>query len=230
MVNFEWQHLFPEASLLNLFASISDHTRIILHTKEEVHTRYKRAFKFENIRLNEEGLEGVVHGSWGLNPHVDVFLNTSWTTPPVGFLKCNINAAFQESNGVTSWGFCCRAKGGAFKLARSKWQHPCLPVPIPSFRPLESITMDGIYRFFSHNFEMDCKEVVDKANSICIDISDLGSIILQRRYLIFQHPNYTVQFARRHANVVAHSLASAATYYFDDAKDCSNKIKEIKKI
>lgn len=114
----------------------------------------------------------------------------------MGFLKCNINAAFQESNGVTSWGFCCRAKGGAFKLARSEWQHPCLPVPIGEalglmkalqwmaskvfllgnyYWPLPILLLAPTNKAHSNSlyliiFERDWKEVVDKVNSIGIDI------------------------------------------------------------
>ncbi|KAL5164523.1 hypothetical protein HKD37_18G049830 [Glycine soja] len=67
-----WLINFPEARLLNLFASILDHTPIILHTEEEVWIRFRRSFMFENSWLNEKELEDVVLGGWSFNPNADV--------------------------------------------------------------------------------------------------------------------------------------------------------------
>ncbi|KAK2437743.1 hypothetical protein QL285_022600 [Trifolium repens] len=40
-----------------------------------------------------------------------------WQQPPMGVLKCNVDASFYTAIGATGWGWCLRDSRGHFKLA-----------------------------------------------------------------------------------------------------------------
>lgn len=56
-----WGHLFPQAILKNLLATVSDHSPICLETTPRVSHFYQRKFKFENMWLTKPELNDVVH-------------------------------------------------------------------------------------------------------------------------------------------------------------------------
>lgn len=64
MVLEEWLSLFPNATLDNLIASISDHTHILLNCEIQVRPCFKRSFKFENSWLVEPDIVEVVEHGW----------------------------------------------------------------------------------------------------------------------------------------------------------------------
>lgn len=59
-----WWHLFPQAKLANLLATISDHSPICLDTEPQVRVPFVRKFKLENMWLTEPELNDVVHQNW----------------------------------------------------------------------------------------------------------------------------------------------------------------------
>lgn len=64
MVTSSWCDLFPEAKLVNLIASISDHSPILLTTENQpTHAFVPRRFKFENHWLLEDDIDQVVEHS-----------------------------------------------------------------------------------------------------------------------------------------------------------------------
>jgi hypothetical protein len=42
---------------------------------------------------------------------------TNWQQPPIGYLKCNVDASFYNLAGSTGWGWILRDSNGEFKLA-----------------------------------------------------------------------------------------------------------------
>lgn len=59
-----WSAMFPSARLQNLIASISNHSPLLLLTRNVVSMPSHRRCRFENAWLYEEGLEDVVQGGW----------------------------------------------------------------------------------------------------------------------------------------------------------------------
>jgi hypothetical protein len=64
MASCDWLALFPEVKLINLLASHSDHSPILLLTDPLLHTKYSYSFKFENLWLKEEDVGEVVEMGW----------------------------------------------------------------------------------------------------------------------------------------------------------------------
>jgi len=62
-------------------------------------------------------------------------------------------------------------------------------------------------------FKMDCKVVVDRINKGTQDTSETGSINQECRRILESFPNFSLEFIRRQANIVAHTLATVATSY-----------------
>jgi hypothetical protein len=57
----EWISLFPNAKLLNLLTSHSNHSPILLQCTPVTRQEYRYAFKFENSWLKEEDIDEVVN-------------------------------------------------------------------------------------------------------------------------------------------------------------------------
>jgi exonuclease III len=66
MVTPNWADFFPNVRLLNLLASHSDHSPLLLQTDLVVVMRHSHSFKFENNWLEEPDIEEVVSNGWGL--------------------------------------------------------------------------------------------------------------------------------------------------------------------
>ncbi|MCI03614.1 endonuclease/exonuclease/phosphatase family protein, partial [Trifolium medium] len=65
MTNSEWLGMYPEAKLVNIIASHSDHSPILLHTTPMERQQNSYSFRFENIWLQEDDIEEVVEEGWG---------------------------------------------------------------------------------------------------------------------------------------------------------------------
>ncbi|MCI06308.1 endonuclease/exonuclease/phosphatase family protein, partial [Trifolium medium] len=65
MANSEWLIMHPEAKLVNLLASHSDHSPILLHNTPMIRNGNTYSFRFENIWLKEDDVEEVVEEGWG---------------------------------------------------------------------------------------------------------------------------------------------------------------------
>ncbi|XP_045795091.1 uncharacterized protein LOC123889684 [Trifolium pratense] len=128
--------------------------------------------------------------------------------------KCNIDAAFSSLNNRVGIGVCIRDEDGAYVLAKYEQFTLLCDVKIGEALGLLSA------RNWVHDlnlgpveFELDSKVVVDKFHSNKGDDTELGEIVSHCRRLFFSHyNNSSVEFIRRQANDVAHSLAKAATY------------------
>lgn len=67
-----WWHLFPQAKLINLLATVSDHSPICLVTTPQGRHYAHKKFKFKNMWLSEPELYDLVHQSWPVGGNIDL--------------------------------------------------------------------------------------------------------------------------------------------------------------
>ncbi|XP_039687037.1 uncharacterized protein [Medicago truncatula] len=137
---------------------------------------------------------------------------TKWMKPSSGLFKCNIDAAFSETTNLVGIGMCIRDEDGHFVLAKTDYFSPTCNVHIGEALGLLS-AMDWVHLLQpgTVDFEMDAKRVVDSFNSRQSEATEYGNIIDNCKTLSRQfYENSRVEFVRRQANEVAHSLAKAA--------------------
>ncbi|GAU44733.1 hypothetical protein TSUD_88180 [Trifolium subterraneum] len=72
MASSDWLALFPEVKLINLLASHSDHSPILLQTEPVRQNFFKYSFKFENLWLKEEDVDEVVEEGWCREGNIEV--------------------------------------------------------------------------------------------------------------------------------------------------------------
>ncbi|GAU39458.1 hypothetical protein TSUD_158890 [Trifolium subterraneum] len=72
MANSSWLSLFPDAKLLNLLASHSDHSPILLQNSPMIRNGRTYSFRFENIWLKEDDVEEVVEDGWCSGRDVEI--------------------------------------------------------------------------------------------------------------------------------------------------------------
>ncbi|GAU14634.1 hypothetical protein TSUD_96980 [Trifolium subterraneum] len=66
LASSEWLASFPNARLINLLSSHSDHSPILLQCSPTIRQNYKYEFKFENSWLKEEDIGEVVNEGWDM--------------------------------------------------------------------------------------------------------------------------------------------------------------------
>ncbi|XP_045794003.1 uncharacterized protein LOC123888879 [Trifolium pratense] len=129
-------------------------------------------------------------------------------------MKCNIDASFSSLNNRVGIGVCIRDEFGAYVLAKYEQFTPLCDVRfgealglLPALNWVHELNLGPV------DFELDSKIVVDSFHSNKCDATELGDIISHCKQLISNYyNNSSVEFIRRQANEVAHSLAKAATY------------------
>ncbi|GAU39014.1 hypothetical protein TSUD_378900 [Trifolium subterraneum] len=72
LVSSEWLYKFPDAKLINLVSSHSDHSPILLQCTPMIRQHYKYEFKFENSWLKEEDIGEVVDEGWRKGAGLDI--------------------------------------------------------------------------------------------------------------------------------------------------------------
>ncbi|XP_058774294.1 uncharacterized protein LOC131648560 [Vicia villosa] len=134
-----------------------------------------------------------------------------WSPPPVGWLKCNVDAAFNNNNGTTNRGWCVRNHFGNFIYAGTAWDPGTLLV----FEAEALALKEAILGAISSNlefviFESDSQIVTQAVHSNKKGNSEFCLIIDYICSLLRSFKNFEVKFVKRQANSVAHSLARAA--------------------
>lgn len=132
-----------------------------------------------------------------------------WVKPQQGINKCNIDTAFSEALNRVGFGMCLWDAAGSFIRAKMMWTNPmCTP---------EVGEVLGLFY---------AEKVVDFFNKGSNDVSEFGSILegcKRCRNAFFE--NSKVEFSRRQANEVTHTLAKetiflAGPHVFNDAPLC----------
>jgi ribonuclease HI len=134
-----------------------------------------------------------------------------WQQPPIGTLKCNVDASFYYLAGATGWGWILRDSRGHFQLAGTNILHSPLNVLEGEAMALKEAMEAVMYRGLSHViFESDSKLVVDAISSRQAGISEFSMLISNIQSMLRMNNYFEVKFVKRQANKVAHSLARAA--------------------
>jgi ribonuclease HI len=149
------------------------------------------------------------HHSAGSNEEIQQ--QVQWEKPPVGWIKCNTDAAFHDAHNTTSAGWILRNNMGNFVMAGTAWYQGKYSIiegeAMALLEAMKTMEQNG----FSHViYETDSKNVVDAIHNLRMGISEFSSIICNIRNVLALNPNFVVKFVKRQANMVAHTLARAA--------------------
>lgn len=164
----------------------------VIRRAKNVHTDWS---KLEDLRNRLESTNSLV-------------CDNLWHYPPVGFLKCNTDAAIFLSEAKAGIGIVFRNDQGMLINARS------IPFEgMPDVRECEAMALlqgmtlavdSGFQRVL---FETDARVVVDAIHTLDDDISEFGDIIGRTRSILRDQEFFSVRAIRRQANGVAHGLA-----------------------
>jgi ribonuclease HI len=133
----------------------------------------------------------------------------SWLKPPMGWLKCNVDAGFHHNLNKTSAGWCVRDNLGRFMKAGTTWKRAKFSVGEgEALALLEAMKVMENGRATQVIFETDSKCVVDAIYNF--GTSEFSAIICNVKRIFSSNPNFMVKFIKRQANMVAHMLARAA--------------------
>jgi ribonuclease HI len=137
-----------------------------------------------------------------------------WQKPEHGRLKCNVDASFSEALNCVGFGFCIRDEAGNFVQAQTMWSNPVCSTDVGEGLGLShAIRWVHALQLTNVDFELDAKKVVDYFNNGSNDITEFGVIVEEcRRSCNLHFENSKVEFTRRQANEVAHTLAREATF------------------
>jgi ribonuclease HI len=136
---------------------------------------------------------------------------TTWQQPPLGYLKCNVDASFYNLAGSTGWGWILRDSNGDFKLAGTNIVNTPFSVVEGEAMALAEAMKEMLQRGLSYVvFESDSKIVVDAISSRQSCVSEFSLLISYIQSILSLHNYFEVKYVRRQANKVAHHLARAA--------------------
>ena len=141
-----------------------------------------------------------------------------------------MDASFSESMNCVGYGLRIRDEEGDFIKAKTLWSNPVCSSDVGEAMGLyHAIQWIRELQLSNVDFEMDANKVVDYFNKGKgrNDISEFGTIMDEcRKNCNNYFENSKVEFSRRQANVVAHTLAREATslaspHIFDNVPSCN---------
>jgi ribonuclease HI len=159
------------------------------------------------------------------NHNVDI--NFRWRKPSRGRYKCNVDASFPNNTNKVGFGICIRDSDGNHVRSKTICSSPACSIDVG-----EALGLNHAIRWIHElqltnvDFEVDSKRVADYFNKGRGDDTEFGSIMDNSIHFCNTYlPNSHVEFIRRQANEVAHTLAKAATsntsfQVFDDIPTC----------
>ncbi|CAN1773424.1 hypothetical protein LINPERHAP1_LOCUS12493 [Linum perenne] len=140
---------------------------------------------------------------------------TQWYPPKPGELKCNIDVAVFESEGRTGMGVVVRdERGRVVKFRMQSRAGVGVPKEGEGMALLEAPMEMEIEGMDVVSFETDAQTVVTALQSDVDDRSEFGDIIQRCKDVLAGQVHFSVQFARRSQNRVAHDIAR---------RSCSNE-------
>ncbi|XP_058759302.1 uncharacterized protein LOC131632582 [Vicia villosa] len=109
-----------------------------------------------------------------------------WSAPSVGWLKCNVDAAFNNNNDTTNRGWCVRNHLGNFIYAGTSWDPGILPVFEAEALALKEAILGAISSHLEFvTFESDSQIVTQAIHSNRKGNSEFYLIIESIRSLLF---------------------------------------------
>ncbi|XP_024628786.1 uncharacterized protein [Medicago truncatula] len=217
---------------LRLWQNVTETSQTILERARQLLFNWKDANRKQqqgNIAVQQHSSIAVQqHSSTaataaGLNSAVQLITDVNsavqstpvkWQKPAHGRLKCNVDASFSDDLNRVGFGFCIRDEGGNFIRAKTMWSNPVCSIDVGEAMGL-SHAIQWVHELLLTNvdFELDAKKVVDYFNRGNNDITEFGAIVEEcRRSCNLYFENSKVEFSRRQANEVAHTLAREATF------------------
>jgi ribonuclease HI len=139
--------------------------------------------------------------------------NTSltWSKPPEGTIKCNVDAASFNNNSIMGYGICFRNSSGVLIIGKSGYYYASTTVleaeTIGLLEAIKEAISTGMQAVI---FETDCKTIPDALSVNNIPENEFGDLIFQCKSLLLNRPDFVVSYVRRQANRVAHSIARAS--------------------
>jgi ribonuclease HI len=134
-----------------------------------------------------------------------------WTKPPVGHIKCNVDAAIFNNNTTMAYGLCFRDSSGALLMGKSEYLHLYVSVlEAESLGLPHSLKMAISNHLHYVTFETDSKSLADALKVHNVPLNEFGDLVTEIKSLLSGNPDYVVSFVRRQTNRVAHSIARAA--------------------
>ncbi|RHN55891.1 putative RNA-directed DNA polymerase [Medicago truncatula] len=135
----------------------------------------------------------------------------SWIKPPIGTIKCNVDAAAFNNNSIMGYGMCFRDYTGTFLLGKSDFHHSSATVlEAESLALLDAIKLAISNEMHVVLFETDSKILADALTNNSSPTNEFGDLVTQCRSLLLDKPDFAVSYVRRQANSVAHSIARAS--------------------
>ena len=173
-------------------------------------TIFSNRTKLEEWR-SSSGTSGLPSTSCRVVP-VDDSRPVRWEKPGVGWIKCNVDAAFVVGSGVTSMDLCFRDTNGHFVADLTQWQQPFYFIVEDEALALLHAMKEATHRGFERvQFKSDSKLLVDAIHSRRRSNSEFSLIVNDIILLMSSsYVNFEVKFVRWQANLVAHTLARAA--------------------
>ncbi|KAL6222466.1 hypothetical protein ACLB2K_005858 [Fragaria x ananassa] len=142
-----------------------------------------------------------------------------WSKPSVGFVKLNIDTAFDPNSRKAGLGGVFRDHDGyclgtltKFIVSASSPQHSEL------LAVLEGVGWARVHHLLSLVVETDCQVLVQVVQSGSMDYSSIGFLLSDLRDSFCLASNARLIFVKREANSVAHALAQVAL--FDKMDTC----------
>ncbi|XP_024630723.1 uncharacterized protein [Medicago truncatula] len=136
---------------------------------------------------------------------------SSWTKPPVGMTKCNVDAPTCHNNSITDYGICFRNHLGELLIGKSDFLLSSATIleaeTIALVESLKMATTNGMHEVL---FETDSRTLVDVIKSNATPQNEFGDLIIQCRSFLNSNPDFVVSYIRRQANKVAHNIAIAS--------------------
>ncbi|XP_024033517.1 uncharacterized protein LOC112095650 [Citrus clementina] len=131
-----------------------------------------------------------------------------WLKPSIGWVKCNVDAAIDNSRGLISFGAVIHSAGGDFIAAKSD----ILPGSFEAreaeaFGVKEALSWLKEFAFHFVILEMDSLQVFNALNDKVVYPNGFGSIIVDCRALAQSLGEVAFSFVRRSANSAAHTVA-----------------------
>ncbi|KAH9763510.1 reverse transcriptase domain-containing protein [Citrus sinensis] len=131
-----------------------------------------------------------------------------WLKPSIGWVKCNVDAAIDNSRGLISFGAVIHSAGGDFIAAKSD----ILPGSFEAreaeaFGVKEALSWLKEFAFHFVILEMDSLQVFNALNDKVVYPNGFGSIIVDCRALAQSLGEVAFSFVLRSANSAAHTVA-----------------------
>ncbi|GMI84866.1 hypothetical protein HRI_002155900 [Hibiscus trionum] len=134
-----------------------------------------------------------------------------WRLPPCGFIKVNVDGAFDPSTRAAAVGVVARDDTGTVVGGLAFPLGSCSDAISSEGKGLLAGITFARSQGWSHLiFETDCASLANRINSLGPDLSPLGPMILEAHTALEDFSEAHIQYIRHEANFVAHTLATHA--------------------